>query len=78
MKKYKKIQNKNNQREKQLRTENKEAYQNIILYLRGANINIYQQELIRCLWQYKNTEDCNAKVHSLATKKGLVSCPIIL
>lgn len=47
MKKYKKIQNKNNQREKQLRTENKEAYQNIILYLRGANINIYQQELIR-------------------------------
>ena len=47
MKKYKKIQNKNNQRKKQLRTENKEAYQNIILYLRGANINIYQQELIR-------------------------------
>lgn len=31
-----------------------------------------------CLWQYKSTEDCNEKVHSLATKKGLVSLPIIL
>lgn len=47
MRKYKEIQNKNNQQENQLKTENKEAYQNIILYLRGANINIYQQELIR-------------------------------
>ena len=47
MKKYKEIQNKNNQQENQLIAENKEAYQNIILYLRGANINIYQQELIR-------------------------------
>lgn len=47
MRKYKEIQNKNNQQENQLKTENKEGYQNIILYLRGANINIYQQELIR-------------------------------
>ncbi|MFE2776193.1 ATP-binding cassette domain-containing protein, partial [Aerococcus urinaeequi] len=31
-----------------------------------------------CLWQYKSTEDCNEKVHSLAIKKGLVSLPIIL
>ncbi|MGH2105094.1 transposase [Aerococcus urinaeequi] len=32
----------------------------------------------KCLWQYKSTEDCNEKVHSLAIKKGLVSLPIIL
>lgn len=31
-----------------------------------------------CLWQYRSTEDCNKKVHSLETKKGLVSLPIIL
>ena len=31
-----------------------------------------------CLWQYRNTEDCNTEVHSLAIKKGLVSLPIIL
>lgn len=45
MKKYKDIQN--NQQERQLETENKDAYQELILYLRGANINIYYQELIR-------------------------------
>lgn len=47
MKKYKEIQNQNNQQENQIKNENKEAYQNIILYLRGANINIYHQERIR-------------------------------
>lgn len=36
------------------------------------------KELGKCLWQYRNTEDCNTEVHSLAIKKGLVSLPIIL
>ncbi|WP_455362901.1 hypothetical protein [Ruoffia tabacinasalis] len=36
------------------------------------------QSINNCLWQYKSTEDCNEKVHSLAIKKGLVSLPIIL
>lgn len=47
MKKYKDVQNKNIQKEEQFEKENKEAYQNMIPYLRGTNINIYQQELIR-------------------------------
>ena len=41
-------------------------------------VNIFISVLSYCLWQYKSAEDCNEKVHSLATKKGLVSCPIIL
>lgn len=26
-----------------------------------------------CLWQYRNAEDCNEKVHSLAIKKALLA-----